>query len=308
MNKIIALTFILHIAVSIQASCNMGGSFKCESYTDNGLNGLVLDPWQVYEGRYSCVSWFSSNYDYDIEDISVQAGMAIEVSFKTDSSAELDVKAITSNGARQFQRIKNQVVYDSVDGDRWYWQTYRHIFTKKSTTLRQLRLRIPAYTNIDDFEWRLGNGSGEITDGRYLQLKDQTHFNYTISEDDLFSPLPKIWNLELEGVFGANDEALISFAPRSITPIYFPTCDSIVDSLIVVAPNESGLDSFSIGCKEVPFPLSSRLPYLTIKNNTAKNYCSAINFSIQTSFNLSISDDVESTDYTEVFDIITEFK
>ncbi|MFG1487184.1 hypothetical protein ABMA77_13970 [Halobacteriovorax sp. RZ-1] len=308
MIKSITLTFSLLIAVSIYATCNMSGSFGCESYTDNGLNGLVLDPWQVYEGRYSCASWFSSNYDYDIEDISVQAGMAIEISFKTDTSDELDIKAITSNGIRHFQRIRNQVVYDAVDGDRWYWQTYRHTFTGKSTTLRQIRMRIPSFTNIDDFEWILGNGSGGISDGRYLQLKDQAHFNYTISEEDLFSPVPKAWNLEFEGVFGANDEALISLAPRSISPFYFPNCDSIIDSLIVVAPSESGGDSFSIECEEVPFPLTSRLPYLKIKNNTAKSYCSAINFSIQTHFNLSISDDIQSTDYVEVFDIITEFK
>ncbi|MFG1483617.1 hypothetical protein ABMA79_05135 [Halobacteriovorax sp. HFRX-2_2] len=308
MIKSITLTFTLLIAISVSATCNMGGSFGCESYTDSGPDGLVLDPWQVYDGNYSCASSSTSNYYYDIEDISVQTGMTLEISFKTKTSDEFEIKAITSNGIRHLQRIRNQLINDAVDGDRWYWQTYRHTFTKKSTTVSQIRIKLPAYTNIDDFEWVLGDGSGGVPVGRYLQLKDQTHFNYTISEEDLFSPVPKIWNLELEGVFGANDEALISMAPRSITPIYFPTCDSIIDSLIVAAPSESGGDSFSLECEEVPFPLTSRLPYLKIKNNTAKSYCSAINFSIQTHFNLSISDDIQSTDYVEVFDIITEFK
>ncbi|MFG1522308.1 hypothetical protein [Halobacteriovorax sp. ZH1_bin.1] len=308
MIKNIALTFILLIAVNIQASCNMGGSFKCESYSDNGLDGLYLNPWQAYEGSYSCVSWRTRNYNLDIEDISVQAGVTLEISFKTDSSAELDIKAITSNGVRHVQRIRNQVVYDAVDGDRWYWHTYRHTFSGNSTTLEQIRIRVPFLTNIDDFEWIISNGSGDPANSRYLQIRNQSHFNYSISEEDLYNPVSKSWNIELEGVFGANDEALISLAPRSIDPIYFPTCDSIIDSLIVVAPSESGGDSFSIECEKVPFPLTSRLPYLTIKNNTAKSYCSAINFSIQTRFNLSISDDIESTSYTEIFDIITEFK
>ncbi|WP_412471479.1 hypothetical protein [Halobacteriovorax sp. RT-1-4] len=308
MIKNIALTFITLIAFSIYASCNMGGSFRCESYSDIGLNGLTLDPWQVYEGSYSCSSPSNSNYYYDIQDISIKAGMTLEISFKTDTSAELDLKAITSKGIRHIQRVKNQLMYDAIDGDRWYWQTYQLTITGKATTLTQLRIKLPAYTNIDDFQWTIEDSSGSGTNGRYLQLNDQIHFNYTISEDDFFSPVPKVWNIELEGVFGANDEALIGFAPRSTNPIFLPSCESIIDSLIVVTAQESGNDSFSIECDQLIFPLSARIPYLRLKNNTAKSYCSTINFSIQTRFRLSISDDIQSTDYNEVFDIITEFK
>ncbi|EPZ51218.1 hypothetical protein M902_2869 [Bacteriovorax sp. BAL6_X] len=286
----------------------MGGSFKCESYSDNGLDGLYLNPWQVYEGRYSCVSWSTRNYILDIEDTSVPAGVTLEISFKTNQSGELSIKGITSNGVRHVQRVRNQVVYDAVDGNRWYWQTYRHTFSGNSTTLKQIRIKIPFFTSIDDFEWIISNGSGDPANSRYLQLKNQSNFNYSMTEEDLYNPESKNWNIELEGVFGANDEALVKLAPRSINPIYYPTCDTILDSVVAVAPTESGGDSFTIECENNPTPLNSRLAYLKIKNNTAKSYCSAINFTIESLFELTISDDIESSSYTEIFDIITEFK
>ncbi|WP_419173404.1 hypothetical protein [Halobacteriovorax sp.] len=303
MNKLIALTFITLLTLTTYAVCNTGGTFNCESYTDNDLYGLVLDPWQVYEGRYSCVSWSTRYYYNDIEDISVNSSMTLEINFKTDSSAELDIKAITSNGVQHVQRTRSHVVYDAVDGERWYWHTYRLQFNR-STTLEQFRIHIPRFVNIDEFEWNL---AGASQNNRYLSLKNQSDFNYAISEQDIISQSLKNWTIDLEGVFGANDEALIKLEPNSIAPFYAPNCKEITQAQVNVATNEQGNDSFTIECVTPPTPLGNRITYLRIKNNTSKTYCSAINFSIETKFDLTISDKVESTNYTEKFDIITSF-
>ncbi|WP_419172012.1 hypothetical protein [Halobacteriovorax sp.] len=312
MIKCIAFIFFILTALlttSTQASCNKGGSFSCESYTDNPLYGLILNPWTVYEGRYSCTAWRSRFYNYDIEDFVITRGMTLEINFKTTSSAELTIFAETTNGVQHVQRIRDHVVYDAVDGKRWHWQTYRvSLNSKEGATLERFRIKIDSGISIDDFSWEVTNTvSTPGSEQRYLELVDQTSFQYSLTQDDLFTNEAREWNLKLQGTLAGNDEVLLGLSPRNINPIFTPSCEEIIDYNFQVSSSEEGSDSFSVECLGGRTPLSDNYIYIRIRNNTAKSYCSPIQFNINTTFNLNISDEIESKAYTETFDIISTF-
>lgn len=307
----IALTFTLLLSLlSAYASCNETTSYSCESYSDMPFNdGFYLNPWSRYEGNYSCISW-SNGYKYvEFDQTTITNGMQLEINLKTNSSAEFDIYIETTNGTIRHQRIRNHIVYDGADGNRWHWHTYRTTFTSLiGETITGIRMRVPRFYSIDDISIDVSGGTGSGGINHYLKLINQTAFQYTLTEDDLFNPQAKQWQMKLEGLLAANDEAQLILTPQSIDTDFFPSCEDILNSQINVDSSEAGGDSFSIECESGTGAFDSSKLFLKIKNNTAKTYCSPIEFDITTSFNIEISDTIESTTFSEVFDIITNFK
>ena len=215
---------------------------------------------------------------------------------------------MTNNGHRNLQRTSITPEIGD-DGNTWYRHIYSRSFEQYTEDiLHSMQIRINKNRRADNLIFNITSNVGDENSFYYQNNKNR---NLSISINDLFQTDPRFMTEEANLRIKGNTKVIISHVPKDINNPYDYTikCKNIsgfnfiVDSL---EANIGGPDIFSVNC--IGESNNGETLFYEIVNETAKQYCRPIKFTIDIEYGLKFKEHLRAIDYSDVFDIRAQFE